>query len=175
MMRGRGKILIWTVIALMSAVTLFQTIAVLTHKPAVSADAEMLLYDVSLFQMEFLSSFISEAVTVSDTGRLNGLKLAAYSVEYTHHKLVEAAEGAVPELKSVSGLMEWIVRLQIGGDRKLRADEQEVFAALDPLVQQIYEAYANLYAPSGETIGTSVEKIHEADAKIVEILASRIQ
>lgn len=173
MRRGPRSALITAILimALWTVVQLFGTL----RQDETSKDARILLYEASLFQAELLSGFASEGRKLTTTEQLNGLKQAAYSVEYTHGKLVEAWGKAIPELASVSRLMEWIVRMQIGGDRALKPDERELLNAVAPHFQQLYDAYALLLTEDGNVVGTHVDEMKNADGEIARLLLEHVK
>src|SRR4051794_13206781 len=94
------------------------------HSRAGKQDVVYLLYQVSLFQMELLNSVIGDGTNYRDTNQLNVLKQAAYAANYSHEHLVIAVEpDSLAELQSIPQLMQYILRLQIGGNRLLKPDE----------------------------------------------------
>lgn len=172
-MKRGPKVVIWIVLLAMTLVTVIQLVGTLQPKKE-TADAKRMLYEASLFQVELLSGFVGEAANAPGTEDLNGLKQAAYSVEYTHGRLVLAWGDALPELRSVSGLMEFIVRLQIGGNRKLKPAEAELFAAIEPHVLELQEAYAALLTDGGLNIASAV-RLKEADEAISQRVGEQVK
>jgi hypothetical protein len=172
-MKRGPKAVIWVILLGMSLITVIQLVGTLSPKEE-PADAKRMLYEASLFQVELLSGFVGEAANASGTEDLNGLKQAAYSVEYTHDRLLQAWGSAVPELHSVSGLMEFIVRLQIGGDRKLKPAEAELFAVIEPLVLELHEAYGALLTDGGLDNASAV-RLKEADEAIAKLLSEQVK
>lgn len=173
MFRRSQRTAIWIIVALLSFWTMFQLWDVWKDEQP-PADARLLLYEVSVFQVELLSGFIAEASTSGSVSELNGLKQAAYSLEYTHGKLVEAWGGELPELASVSVLMEWIIRLQIGGDRTLKAEESELFGELNMMFQEIYNTYAGLMTPEGALIDSQLETVRTIDEQMASLLRKHV-
>jgi hypothetical protein len=173
-MRRGPRAIVWTVVIAMSLITVVQLMGMLRPTQKL-ADAKRMLYEASLFQVELLSGFIGEAANVPGTEGLNALKQAAYSVEYTHGRLVQAWGSPLPELHSVPLLMEFMIRLQIGGGRKLKPEEAELFAAAAPHMQEVYEAYAVLVSPDGQLNGISAARVKEADEAIVKLLTAQVK
>lgn len=171
-MRKGARAVVWTVLAVMTIVTLVQWVSLL-RTPEPPADAGRMLYEVSLFQVELLGGFMGEAAQAASTDELNGLKQAAYSVEYTHSRLVRASKEPLPELHSVSAMMELIVRFQIGGVRKLKADEAALLTELAPYCFELHDAYTDLYTEDGALSGEAVERIRKADEEMAMLLGQR--
>ncbi|WP_199618458.1 hypothetical protein [Paenibacillus alkalitolerans] len=174
LMRKGPRTIVLVVIAVMGVWTVIQLIGAL-RSDNTSEDAKILLYEASLFQVELLSGFAGEANRLAATDQLNGLKQAAYSVEYTHGKLLKAWGAPLPELRSVSRLMEWIVRMQIGGDRALKAEETELLGAVGPHFQQLHAAYAQLLTQSGHIVGSQADMMKKADDAIVKLLSEHVK
>jgi len=169
-MRKGPKALLWSVVVGLALVTLVQWIMAFGGGEEPKADAKRMLFEASLFQVELLAGHAAEAASAGTTGELGGLKQAAYSVEYTHARFAAAVGEAVPELRSASVLMELLVRLQIGGERKLKADEAEWLAAAAPYVSELHDAYAELYGEDGGVDAGAAERIRLADEEIAAIV-----
>ncbi|WP_309120348.1 S-adenosylmethionine decarboxylase [Paenibacillus sp.] len=169
-MRKGPKLLLWSVVIGMALVTFFQWIAAFGGAEEPKADARRMLYEASLFQVELLAGHAAEAASAGTTGELDGLKQAAYSVEYTHARFADALGSGVPELRSAGVLMELLVRLQIGGERKLKAEEAEVLAAAAPYLSELHDAYAELFDADGALDAAAAERIRLADEEIAALL-----
>lgn len=140
-----------------------------------SVDPEKLLFQVSLFQVELLNSFLQEASTARTTDQLNALKQAAYSVDYTHERFVLlVGDHVLTPLYSVNELMQFIMRLQIGGNRLLKADELEMIRKSGEQFRQLYEAYESLLSSGGSIINSQSEKISELDQAIYDIVHEQL-
>jgi len=169
-MRRGPRLLLWTVVGAMALVTLVQWIAAFGRGGETLADAKRMLYEASLFQVELLAGHASEASRASTTGELDGLKQSAYSVEFTHGRLAQAAGDGVPELRSASALVELLVRFQIGGERRLKPEEAERLAAASPFITELYDGYAALFGEDGRLDAAAAERIRAADERILNIL-----
>lgn len=140
-----------------------------------SNNAVYLLFQVSQFQTELLNSYLQEAPRLNNTDQLNALKQAAYSVNYSHERLVMAMdEGDVARLNSVTRLMRYILRLQIGGQRPLKAEEKETLAALSAKFKDVYEAYGKLITPAGKAVSAQNDKLNKADDAAARVLAQKL-
>ena len=169
-MRKGPKALLWSVVIGLALVTLVQWIMAFGGGEEPTADAKRMLFEASLFQVELLAGHAAEAASAATTGELDGLKQAAYSVEYTHARFASAVGEGVPELRSAGVLMEMLVRLQIGGERKLKPAEAEQLAAAAPYVSELHDAYAELYGEGGGVDRAAAERIRLADEEIAAIL-----
>ena len=163
-MRRGARTLLWTAVMLLALVTLIQWIGTMTRKEA-AADPLRMLYEVSQLQVELLSSFVGEAAQAGSTAELNALKQAAYSADYTHKRLVMAGGKSWPELASISELMDVIVRLQIGGDRRLSEEEKQLFRTIAPHFNELQAAYAALM-PHGTVDKASAARVKAADQAV---------
>lgn len=170
-MRRGQKAIVWIVVGAMAAITLFQWIGLFRGKEE-PADAKRMLYEVTRFQVELLGGFVAEAAGARATSELNGLKQAAYSVEYAHSRFVRAWGSEMPELRSASVLMEYIVRLQIGGDRALKPDESELFRSVASAYGELESAYEALLTSDGRLIGTEADRLRGADEAIEAALSA---
>jgi len=144
-------------------------------KGADKPDAERLLFQVSLFQIELLNRFLQDAARSADTRELDSLKQALYTASYTHERLV-LAEGSekLHTLGSLPQLMQYILRLQIGGERALKADEQGVLQESAKLYAQLYEAYGKLMTSSGSVVTSQSEAVSKNDEALRELLEKKL-
>lgn len=136
-------------------------------------DAVQLLYQVSLFQMELLNGYLNEAGKAQDTEQLNGLKQAAYSANYTHERLTIAlGRDGLDKLESVNELLQWIVRLQIGGTRGLKPEEVQLLQESAKLFKPLYENYGKLMTDSGY-VPSQGEKLAKDDSALAELIRKK--
>jgi len=168
-MRKGPKAFVVAVVVAMGIVTIIQWIGML-RPGETREDARLLLYEASLFQAELVAGYVGEAAIAADTGELNGLKQAAYSLDYTHERLVRGWGDGMPELRSAAAVVDWIGRLQIGGGRPLLPREADTFAALAPHMQELYDAYRTLVSDGGEVDAASAERIRQADAAVADLV-----
>ncbi|GIP31342.1 hypothetical protein [Paenibacillus sp. J2TS4] len=139
-------------------------------------DATFLLYQVSLFQLELLSNLLGEAEKAAHTGQLNALRQAAYSVNYTHERLVLAVgEDRLSELSSIPQLLQYIMRLQLGGERQLKTEERDTLTEIRNGYKSIYDDYTKLMAASGTTvIASQNEKVVKIDQELTDMLRKKL-
>jgi len=163
-MRRSTRTFLWTAVIVIALVTLIQWIGTMTRQET-AADPMRMLYEVSQLQVELLSSFVGEAAESETTADLNALKQAAYSADYTHRRLVLAGGKDWPELASLSGLMDVIVRLQIGGDRRLSEEEKQLFETIAPHFNELQAAYATLM-PNGSVNRANAARVKAADQAV---------
>lgn len=135
------------------------------------ADAVELLYQVSLFQMELLGGCLNEAGRAKDTDQLNGLKQAAYSANYAHERLAMAlGRESIGKLESVSELLQWVVRLQIGGSRTLKPEELKTLQEAAKLFKPLFEDYGKLTVSGRGFFTSQGEKVKKEDRALAELL-----
>jgi hypothetical protein len=136
--------------------------------------AAFLLYQVALFQMELLNRYIGEAGKAADTSQLQGLKQAAYSAGYTHERLVLAyGQGRLAQLQGVPLLLQYLLRLEIGGDRSLRAEESQTLQELGKLFKGFYADYAKLLDSDKNIASSQNAKLAKSDAAMAALLRKK--
>jgi hypothetical protein len=135
-----------------------------------------LLYQVALFQFELLNNALLESISYKNTEQFNALKQAAYSVEYTHERfLISLGATKGTDLNSMTRMMDYILRLQIGGNRLLKPDESEVFQSASKLFIQLFEDYAKLMSSqNNDLISSQNTKVHKIDQAIVDIFSQKL-
>lgn len=171
--RMRNGIIVM-IIALMAGVSLYQLLHLL-YDGGDKRDASHLLYQVSLFQMELLNSFLDDAAHATSTGQLNGLKQAVYSAGYAHERLVLAfGEKRLSPLNSVSQLMQFILRLQIGGEREIRPGETETMQQASEMFKRLYEAYGTLVTSGGSIVSSQNEVMQEVDEELTQYIQEKL-
>lgn len=138
-------------------------------------DAGYLLYQVSLFQMELLNSYLQDPGRIEQTTQLDPLKQALYSATYSHERLVAAfGEKHIPSLRSLSELMQAILRMQIGGQRTLKKEETGALQEAAKLYGVIYENYQKLVSSSGSPISSNGKALAEADDQLAKLLEKKL-
>ena len=164
---------VWLVLIFVTGVSIYQ-IYDLKQSHSVSNDATRLLYQVSLFQMELLYSHLNEAGRWQTTSQLNALKQAVYSASYTHERLMLAlGKSDLSVLDSLTQLMQYIMRLQIGGERELTPEEQKTFQDMKERFKGLYEDYGKLLAPDETLIPSQYEKLLRLDAELAKLLRKK--
>ncbi|OXM86936.1 S-adenosylmethionine decarboxylase [Paenibacillus rigui] len=137
-------------------------------------DAGKLLYQVSLFQMELLGSFMQDA-DKKDTGALNDLRQALYTANFTHEHLVLAyGEDQLTPLSGLSHLMQYVIRLQIGGNRPMRSEESQAMLEARKLFAEMYDAYSKLLSSHNEIVASQNERLIKADKAMQELLRKKL-
>lgn len=138
-------------------------------------DATRLLHQVSIFQLELLYGHLRDAGTVTTTDQLNLLKQSAYIVNYTHqHLMLALGEDRVKKLSSVEQLLQYIVRLQIGGDRVLVDSDTEVFRKAEDELRRLHEAYKLLLGSDGSVIASKSAEVSKLDRELYEFFQSKL-
>jgi len=176
MRRGPGRIgAAYLLVGLLAIGTLWQLLT-WTGSKEEKGDAVRLLYQVSLFQMEWLGSYMNDAGGVKSTDQLDSLKQAAYSAGYTHERLTLAVGGGrLAKLSSVDELLQYILRLQIGGARPLKPEEAETLQQASKTYRKLFEDYGKLLTAGGELIESQSTKVSKADKEIAELLRKKLK
>jgi hypothetical protein len=170
-----GKLLIIVVTVLLIGWSIYQIYKQFdTHSE--QKNGEHLLYQVTLFQMELLNSALADSAAWTETQQLNILKQAAYSVNYTHERFtVLIGTEKLAALKSVSRMMDYIGRLQIGGNRLIQPEEKQAFQGAGKLYKQLYEAYNHLMASNTlDIISTQNAKIKKLDQNLSDFFSKKL-
>jgi hypothetical protein len=147
----------------------------LFHPKSEKQDATRLLYQVSLFQMEMLGSFLNEAGHASQATDLDSLNQAVYSANYTHQRLVLAmGESKLTPLQSIGQLMQFIMRLQIGGERSLRKEEVETLQQISVKFKEMYAVYEELMASRGGIVDSNNDKLVQLDSQLSAYIQEKL-
>lgn len=133
-----------------------------------------LLYQVSLFQMELLSSGIQAATSEISRDQLETLKQSAYSVLYTHERLSAATDGRLPEFDGIDEMMEYMMRLQMGGSDILASEATAVFNDAAPMIAQMHEAYSKLISSQGDLISSSLSALEKHDRDVYDLFHKKL-
>jgi hypothetical protein len=148
----------------------------LFQSTAAQKSGSHLLHQVVIFQFELLSSSFSESANLKSSQELNALKQAAYSVDYTQERfLLSLGSGKAAALHSMTRLMDYILRLQMGGDRLLTLEEIQVFKDVGKLMKQLSQDYAKLMTSYEDRIISSENnKVLKTDQAIVELISKKL-
>ncbi|MEK3720914.1 S-adenosylmethionine decarboxylase [Paenibacillus sp. FSL H8-0034] len=139
-------------------------------------DAGKMLYQVSLFQMELLSSYLQNIDKVKDTESLNALRQAVYTANFTHDHLVLAfGDPALTTLAGVPELMQYMLRLQVGGQRSLRSDEVQTLVEVYKQFSIFFDAYGKLLSSRLDINSSQSAIMAKADQAISELLRKKMQ
>ncbi|GFZ86361.1 hypothetical protein GCM10008018_35580 [Paenibacillus marchantiophytorum] len=169
------KAVIYGVVLFLIIWPLYQLIHMLGN-PKEEHDATHLLYQVSLFQMELLKSYLEEAAQSKTTDELNASKQALYSAGYTHERLVLAAGGVdyLTPLDSMTQLTQYLQRLQVGGERAFKADEIQTLKEAGLQYKNMYEIYEKMMASNGEIISSQNAKLAVLDRNLTQFLRKKM-
>jgi hypothetical protein len=139
-------------------------------------DAGKLLYQVSLFQMEILGGFLYNIDKMKDTESLNPLQQAIYTATYTHAQLVLAfgAKDLAP-LPGLSELMQYMLRLQVGGQRPLKSDEVQALVEVRKQFSMMFDAYSKLLTSYNDINPSQSLLLAKSDKAIMDLLRKKMQ
>ena len=142
---------------------------------AEQGDAVKELFKVSFFHIELLSGLWQEAGKTDDAEELDLLKQAAYAANFTHGRFVLAmGTGQVTSLESIPLLLQYILKLQISGDKKLNEAERKVLDDTAALFKQIEETYEMLLSERETVISSQNEQLQSIDRDIAEMLREKL-
>ncbi|MDF2927610.1 MAG: S-adenosylmethionine decarboxylase proenzyme [Paenibacillaceae bacterium] len=140
------------------------------------AQTLVLLYEVASFQTELLGSTVSEGQSVASAGALNEWKRAAYSAIFAHERLARAAGNGLPEkLDSLDAMLQWILRIQIAGERPLRKEETELLKDIAGEFPPLVEAYSMLIDSQGDVNRSGNDKMKKIDARLAEMIRKHLK
>lgn len=169
-----GGWIVWPLLGLLVFMPVYQ-LSGLLHAKESRQDAAHLLYQVSLFQMELFNSYLQDPAALQDTSRLNVLKQAAYSASYAHEKLVMAmGEDQLTSLRSLPRLMQYILRLQIGGNRPLKPEEIGTLREAGEYSRQMYDVYSHLLSSGDAVYSSQNNELKKLDREMDELLGKKL-
>lgn len=138
--------------------------------------ATVLLYQVTLFQMELMGSVIQETAETTTTAGLNEWKRAAFAAMYAHERLSVAAGSGLPSrLEALDTLLQWILRVEIGGERPLSDDESQLLGKVSEGYKLMLASYTGLIQSDGSVNGGNSGKLKKADAELAEMVRKNLQ
>ncbi|CAM3083286.1 hypothetical protein PASE110613_15805 [Paenibacillus sediminis] len=159
-MRRRRRLLPVILITALVCVVFLQLIALIKHNSHDGEDPKQMLFEVTLLQMNILNSSLNEAVKAEHTDELNELKLAAYTAKYTHDRFARTfAEGQLDELSGLSKLVAYITSLQIGGERSMTSEEQNVIHEAASVFSKMLPVYTDLLSSNDHIISSKEEEL----------------
>jgi hypothetical protein len=168
------KLLGWFIVAALIVWPSYQIVNSL-RSASEKHDASNLLYQVALFQMELLNSALIEGAEAKRSEELNELRLAAYSANFTHERLVLAEGKSLSALHSLPELIQYLLRLQIGGERNLKQDETDTFAKAGAGFKVLFDNYSKLMSSGGKVVGSANDKMKKADDELYDLIHKKLQ
>ncbi|OPA80326.1 hypothetical protein BVG16_06220 [Paenibacillus selenitireducens] len=173
--RGKGKLFIFVLLFLLivwPSYQLYQVFGGSDHRE----DAGRMLYEVALFQMGLVQSSLTEVASMSNTGQLDAVKLAVYSANYTHDRLVLAyGKDKLKPLDAFNKMLEFITSAQIAGYRPLHAEEKQMLQEVKKLFGELYEAYAQLITSNGHVISSEAVIVSKANDSMMKVLEQQLK
>ena len=169
-----GGMVLWLVLIVLVIVPLYQFWG-LVHAGGGKTNAKFLLYQVSLFQMELLYNQLNQSAQAKDTAQLDALKQDVYAMNYTHERLVLAFGGSkINQLDSLSKLMQYIERLQIGGRRALKPEEISLLQQITQDFKPVYTAYDKLISTNVKVNASQNSTMMKQDQKISSFINQKL-
>ncbi|TDF97616.1 S-adenosylmethionine decarboxylase [Paenibacillus piri] len=173
-MKRKKKLYIYVLLLFLVVWPVYQIVGMLGGH-AEKQNAGKLLYQVSMFQMELLGSFLNDVNQMQGTGGLDLLRQAVYTANFTHEHLVLAfGEDRLTPLNGLTQLMQYVVRLQIGGQRPLKADEAQTLEQIRKQYADMFDAYGKLMSPSYSIVSAQNDKLMKADKAMTELLRKKL-
>ncbi|MDU0203528.1 MULTISPECIES: S-adenosylmethionine decarboxylase [Paenibacillus] len=169
------KAILYSIVLFLIIWPIYQLSQMLGHHKE-EHDASHLLYQVSLFQMELLMSYLEEAAQSKTTDELAASQQALYSAGYTHERLVLAAGGSdyLTPMSSMMQLSQYLQRLQIGGERALKPDELQTLKEAGLQYKSMYEVYEKIMASNGDIVSSQNTKLAELDSNLTAFLRKKL-
>jgi hypothetical protein len=172
--RQAGRLTVYGLLLILSIWPIFQVIDLFQSKLS-DANPTHLLYQVSLFQMELLSSYLQQSREITDSAQLDSLKQSIYSANFTHERLALAVgSDHMAALSCMNQLMQYVLRLQVGGHRQLKADEKQTLQDAAEQFQDIYAAYEQLMSSRGSIISSQQEKLAKKDESLSNMIRKKL-
>ncbi|SFK70410.1 hypothetical protein SAMN03159341_101176 [Paenibacillus sp. 1_12] len=174
-MKRKRKVVFYLLLIFLLGWPLYQIYAMMQGQSE-KQDAGKMLYQVSLFQMELLSSYLQNVDKAKDTESLNTLRQAVYTANFTHDHLVLAfGNQSLTPLAGLPDLMQYILRLQVGGQRPLRSDEVQTLVEVHKQFNVYFDAYGKLLSSHLEINSSQSALMTKADQTISEMLRKKMQ
>lgn len=131
-------------------------------------DPVQLLYQVSRFQLEVVVNMMNNAARTggSSTQDLQTLKQMVYSFQYTHDNLVKAMDGEMPKLQSGKMFGQLMIRLELGGVRRMKAEEELLLTGIAEKYTELFDIYAVLLDSSGNVSRGTARLLTAKDSEI---------
>lgn len=134
-------------------------------------NATRMLFEASSFQIELMSRFMSEAVSARMSSQLDSLRNSVYSAIYVHDRLASAfPAGQIDDLASLKEILQYLLHLQIGGERPLKQEEKSLLNAMDSLCKELAEAYSGMMGTNGKLKRYERGMVKELDDKLLKLL-----
>jgi hypothetical protein len=164
----------WLVVGVLIVWPIYQ-IAHSWSKADEKYDSTKLLYQVAQFQIELLYSALAETGKMKQTEELNELRLAVYSANFTHQRLVLAiGESKLTALRSLPELLQVLLRFQIGGERALKPDETDTLNKAGAMFKTMFDSYGKLLTSGGKVVGSANDKLHKSDEELYTLLHKKL-
>lgn len=167
MRRRKSRDLLFVIlIALLVIILAYQAYRMMRPQ-ASHADAEQMLYEVSLFQIQVLNTSLLDTADAANTGDLDALKLAAYSAAFTHERLMKSlGKDKLYSFPALNGLVESLTTWQIGGKRPLSDAEKELLGSYSEVFSGVVEPYQQLLSESGHVIASRNDELETAGKRL---------
>ncbi|MNP39331.1 hypothetical protein D3C76_1329040 [compost metagenome] len=130
-----------------------------------------MLFEIVYFQVEILNSSLMDAIHMKNTGDLDRLKLAAYSVSFGHERLVQAfGNDEIKYLPAIEELVNMITGWQIGGDRPLSQQERELLVEYSAKYAEIVPIYGILVNSDHKVISAEADQLNQLGQELDDLI-----
>lgn len=171
--RKLGSLIGYGVMALVLIGFVYQILGLFSSKQAPER-ATYLLYQASSFQIELLNVLLHQSEQLDSTSGLEPLKNSVSSASYTHERLTLAfTDHDLHNLDSLPIVLQYITRLQIGGNRPLLAEESAFFGEISEVFSELVKVYSRLLNSNGELLSLQNEELKELDEKLHSLIQKK--
>ncbi len=130
-------------------------------------NALVMLHQVSVFQLQILNSSTAEAGRVDSTGALDSLQQAVYTAQFAHQRLMMAVgRGEVTEWGALNDFLQYVLSLQITGNRTLMPEEIQVLERMHAYVVAVQPVYKQLITDQGKLHTSVSEELAKLDEEM---------
>lgn len=172
MRHRKNKDIIFTCLLLLLVGSLLYQGYQLLKPNDVRKDASQMLYEVVNFQMGILNSSLMEALHMNNTKDLDRVKLAAYSANFGHERMVRAyGKDELEYLPAIDGLVNMITGWQIGGDRPLSQQERELLVAYSSKFAEVIPTYGILVNNNHQVVSVQSEQLNKLSMQLDSLLS----
>ncbi|WP_438347132.1 hypothetical protein ACP8HI_15630 [Paenibacillus sp. FA6] len=172
MRRRKNKDIVFTCILLLLVGSLLYQGYQLLKPNEVKKDASQMLYQVVHFQMEILNSSLMEAIHMNNTKELDRVKLAAYSANFGHERMVRAfGKDELDYLPAVDELVNMITGWQIAGDRSISQQERDLLVAFSSKFAEIIPVYGILVNNNHQVNSVQAEQLSKLSKQLDDLIS----
>ena len=172
MRRRKHKDMLFTCVLLLLVGSLLYQGYQLLKPNEVKEDASQMLYEVVHFQMEILNSSLMEATHMNNTKELDRVKLAAYSANFGHERMVKAfGKKELEYLPAIDELVNMITGWQIAGDRSLNQQERELLVNFSSKFTDLLPIYSVIVNSNYQVNSIQAEQLSKLSTQLDDLIS----